>query len=676
MKHNTILVLFSVFSNKVLQSRAYRQAEITIRTLFLFMIAVILISCNNRPQEIKQALKLAGENAAELEKVLDYYSHSIDDSLKKKAAEFLIINMTGHYSFREGTFSAFTEAAIPICTMNIDVHAKKQLIDSLVLSYDIKSINPEPDNQIISADYLIHNIDFSFSLWNKPWASHLTFDQFCEYLLPYKYAEFQQLDYWKDSLYNREAIYLQKKLFGGIDENYSFYVANLINERLRSTLHPYYLPYEYSYLFFNESLLEHIPFGACTDYSNIELAIFRANGVPAVSEMFPNRGRNREGHGWISILNSNGAVIPIPDGFYPSIGALFNPTEDFPKAYRLTYGRNDEYANVVPHAAYKDILSPFLVDITDRYIATSNLTIPITSSNIKDKCVFIAVFDNKRWKVVDKGMIKNKEAYFDNIGRNIAYLVLGNDGRKLVPISSPFLLKSNGNIEYIQADTSHLESVTLYRKYPASNHVLDAESRLIGGKIEASNRKDFSNSTVLFSINDSLYSDLITIDAISKYRYWRYTAPAGSYGCIAELQFYKPGEDSIAKGSIIANTFETWGDNPNNTVDKVFDGDHLTMFDSKNPNQNWVGLDFGKPISIDRIRIIPRSDGNRVQVGDTYELVYWGDHDWVSLGTQVATSNLLSFYSVPKGALLLLHNHTRGQQERIFLYKDGAIEWW
>ena len=48
--------------------------------------------------EINRVLFMAGKNRGELEKVLKHYSQNPADSLKLKAAEFLIINMPGKYS--------------------------------------------------------------------------------------------------------------------------------------------------------------------------------------------------------------------------------------------------------------------------------------------------------------------------------------------------------------------------------------------------------------------------------------------------------------------------------------------------------------------------------------------------------------------------------------------------
>lgn len=70
-----------------------------------------------------------------------------------------------------------------------------------------------------------------------------------------------------------------------------------------------------------------------------------------------------------------------------------------------------------------------------------------------------------------------------------------------------------------------------------------------------------------------------------------------------------------------------------------------------------------------------RNDDNNIRVGDEYELFYW-DMNWASSGKQIATDFTLTFNAVPQNALLLLRNHTRGKDERIFLYKNDRQIWY
>ncbi len=115
---------------------------------------------------------------------------------------------------------------------------------------------------------------------------------------------------------------------------------------------------------------------------------------------------------------------------------------------------------------------------------------------------------------------------------------------------------------------------------------------------------------------------------------------------------------------------------PGKTMEKVFDGDILTGFEGDSPDGHWIGMKFNKPDKIGRIRYIPRNDGNCIEVGDEYELIQWQNCGWESLGKQVATANILKYKEIPSGGLYVLHNLTKGHEERIFTYEDGKQVWW
>ena len=45
------------------------------------------------------------------------------------------------------------------------------------------------DSHVITASYLIRNIDHAFGMWEKqPWGKYIKFEDFCEYILPYRVA--------------------------------------------------------------------------------------------------------------------------------------------------------------------------------------------------------------------------------------------------------------------------------------------------------------------------------------------------------------------------------------------------------------------------------------------------------------------------------------------------------
>ncbi len=275
------------------------------------------------------------------------------------------------------------------------------------------------------------------------------------------------------------------------------------------------------------------------------------------------------------------------------------------------------------------------------------------------------------WNIIDIGIVKGKSVEFKNMGRNILYIVLGFDDNKLMPMSHPFILHKNGDIEFCIADNTLFQDVILTRKYHKKENVVNMEHRILGGKIQASNTPDFSSHKTFYTIEDINYPDLIRIDANKLYRYWRFVGADSSYCNIAELQFYQDGKTERFIGKIISSLGVTGKEGKN-----AFDNDWLTHFETQAPNNAWIGMDFGKSVKIDRIRCVYRSDDNNVRSGDEYELMYWTSEGWESLGRQTAEYKYIIYKSVPISALLWLKNHTRGWDERVFLYRDGKQIWW
>ena len=83
-----------------------------------------------------------------------------------------------------------------------------------------------------------------------------------------------------------------------------------------------------------------------------------------------------------------------------------------------------------------------------------------------------------------------------------------------------------------------------------------------------------------------------------------------------------------------------------------------------------------KPTRISKLRFIPRNDGNCIEIGNKYELLYWGNGIWKRLAVMKADSNILVFRNIPSRGLYVLRNLTKGHEERIFTYEKGRQMWW
>lgn len=64
---------------------------------YLLLLCLPVLSCTAHEQ-LNKVLSFSGNNKLELLKVLEHYSKDSSDSLKYKAALYLIANMSYHYS--------------------------------------------------------------------------------------------------------------------------------------------------------------------------------------------------------------------------------------------------------------------------------------------------------------------------------------------------------------------------------------------------------------------------------------------------------------------------------------------------------------------------------------------------------------------------------------------------
>ena len=164
------------------------------RFLLLLVCVVLLNSCSKYPVDVERALKLAGNNRIELEKVLKCYLQNPGDSLKYKAACFLIENMPYHFEIQSSAMDS-----LRVCLKTSKEYSKiKETYEQLLLNNSDEFKN---DLEYIKADYLIKNIDYSFKVWKtSPWGNNISFESFCNDILPYRVAD-EPLEDWKESYY-------------------------------------------------------------------------------------------------------------------------------------------------------------------------------------------------------------------------------------------------------------------------------------------------------------------------------------------------------------------------------------------------------------------------------------------------------------------------------------------
>lgn len=199
-------------------------------TIGIFSISVVLWLFGCTPyldNEVEAALEFAGENRSELQKVLQHYHNN---PLKEKAARYLIANMPFYYSYKGSELDSIKK--IKVLIMNTDTLPQQAM--AAWENIDYSTLPKIYDAQIISSSYLIRNIDHAFKKWEGcSWNKNLSFEDFCEFLLPYRIGD-EPLEEWRekyekkykavlDSLYQGHDIIEAANVLGNYIKNEGFF---------------------------------------------------------------------------------------------------------------------------------------------------------------------------------------------------------------------------------------------------------------------------------------------------------------------------------------------------------------------------------------------------------------------------------------------------------------------
>lgn len=609
---------------------------------------IFIFSCNENinihSNKLETALKASKTNRSELEKVLQHYSNNPKDSLKLKAAEFLISNMTYHRS---------------LCGDYIDRHIK--IVDSLYhdiplyarcFIYTIPSlidslkpfVKTELDIEKITADFLIKNIDYSYNIWqNSIYEPRISFDDFCEYILPYKFGN-EPLILWKDSI-----VLANKRC-----RDFNTYELNMSEiDPVYYTNHPISMNYK---LLPDSNLNTYV--NKNEDAVSIKLALYRYNGFPKAIDFIPFTDiKNYKNGFWLTTIcekyiNSN----------FTSLNKIFSA-----KVFRKTYSINqtpDDKDNFIPIF----IRNPYIKDVTDIYQNTSIVEYDFGNVPANVKYAYLAVFYDGDWHELSWSKLNNGKASFKNMGHDMMYMPIYYNGTERVYANKPILVNRSGNICDIDIIDNETQNITISRISTYSIQGESEASAIIGSKIAACNDTLSMRLDTLAKITHSKYMqfDTTNINSDKKYKYWFLFVPR--YSMLSELQFFDKkgnmlsGENIRINGKLTKSEF----------IDNIFDNNILTY----SPITLGVGIAFDKPVSVSYIKYITKNDGNSIIPNNQYELFYFSGGKWVSLGRKIANEYDLEFKNIPVGALFWLHNYSEKCIERPFTIINGKIKFW
>ena len=426
-------------------------------TIFL-LLAYTGLMAQSYPPDVAENLIKASKNRYELEKVINYFRNS-KDSLKLKAAYFLIANMDIHYSNdyfwadSTGKHIEFSELDYPDFATAIDAFEQVKLQHGKVkpVAFTAKDINT------IKADFLIENIELAFEAWgNKPF-NKKSFDIFCEYVLPYRTST-EPLQPWRKQYKQR---YLN-----------SFNLSSAINQKeylLKYALDMKDVEFVGSYAF--ETRKEPLSRlgaqqlllrkkGACEDLAAFKTYAMRSHGVPAAVAVIPYWATASAGHFFTVAYTDKLEKIALePMKEDPILGQTFYREPS--KILITTFSKQKETL-----ASFTDIwqIPPGIMrvqnykDVTSNYWPVQQIVCKLYTT--KAPIVYASVFNYMRWKPTWWGKVTNNTVTFTEMPQGVAVLPMWYANGRLQPAGYP-VIAYGGKQKELKPDLTNRHNISL-----------------------------------------------------------------------------------------------------------------------------------------------------------------------------------------------------------------------
>jgi hypothetical protein len=336
-----------------------RKISFVLRILF-----IVLICYHTKAQPNIRKPSNCEEKTAKVEDTLNkVLAEFKNDELKRKAAIFLFENMAYHYSENVIWIDSLGKK---LDYEELDYPDFKASINAFKEKTSARKIKPKIlkiwDKDSITANYVINHINMVFKYRNKPWNKHLNFEEFCEYVLPYRMMN-EPLQTYQD-VYAKTFCHFSDSLQqNGNNYELQCLVNMEINKGYLNTFQrtnpKYSLPLQ------GPLNLMHRTQGDCTNMVNYASYAMRTLGLPVAVDFTPWYATSTGRHFWNVTWNEKGKASIF-------VGTSKNPGEyliprELGKVFRFRYSENKEWItnylpeNQIPRGFFRN---RHLLDVT------------------------------------------------------------------------------------------------------------------------------------------------------------------------------------------------------------------------------------------------------------------------------------------------------------------------
>lgn len=645
------------------------------------------------------------------QRILTHYRLVDRNTLKYQAAKYLLDNMPYHYSrariyrdndtleqWRHETDSIYYTMVQGVKMDNFPwdslwqvKKARREMIEADTLPDPIIDYSMLCDITELDFDFLTDHIDNAFRVWHEsPFARNLTFDEFKEYILPYRCVEGYGFNETGKAYHELFAKYVMADSTADLRTTIEYYNAAINNLRdMNGKTHRTRLAGLYD--------LYSRDFHDCVDVASYGCNILRACGLPVVVEHNICYRSLSGRHYHCSVYNDStdtwqtfNAESSLPgDGDW-----AFAETAN---VYRSTYAaQKDTPPFLKAEGEYVPPVldDPCMKDVTAYLAKTVSITLPFHEST-KCNLAYLATYSRDwqgaipvTWGVKDRS---RGEVTFNHAMPGLLYFPVYYPDESYSTFGQPFYIEMDDSvpvireIPYIDENDTSRTSVTLTRKYPRKPNMERVAEELIGGRFIGSRKGDFSDAVTLLEIKEAPQPALLTypLSHVGRYKSYRFQASEEHpHAHISMLEWLTPESYTNTMPAMRRHVFS-----PSDTIAVNREAHLMRMMDAEKwEDMVWkaeydgnmqtapsvypnITLWLKEPQEVTHVRFSPKNADNGIHAGDEYELRYWND-GWLSVGTAKAMYEYIEFVDVPRGRLYWLINMSRGKEEMPFMLDE------
>jgi len=437
--------------------------------------------------DIDKNIKAAGENRAELIKAIKYFQKD-KDPLKLEAINFLIANMDIHFS-ADYVWVNSSHQEVKVDELSFPDY--KKFKESIDIMKDRDQISYPKENQImdlkgVTAKMLINNVNDAFKVWKSSNYRNISFDNFCEYILPYR-VTIEPIQYWRPTYSSRYKWIRDSLILNPIEKVLPYVAAdhkslwdNTYNKGGRDEPLPRLGALQ---LLFRMS-------GACEDITALQVFMLRSQGIPSSFNFVPYWSTSTGMHFLNTVFDEQMKPLKYDATMVPAVGDL---TREPSKVLRITYSKQK---NMLADLEHLDSIPPgFMqtrnyIDITDEYWKTQAVKCLINKLKPNHPIVYACVYNGGTWQPTWWGKVNNSTVEFSKMAKGAVYLPAYFSNGELVPAGYPKGLGYSGEVE-LKPDLENKKTIPIqeqdrYLKFRAdksySLYYWDYEWKLIAQK--------------------------------------------------------------------------------------------------------------------------------------------------------------------------------------------------